>query len=77
MPRRNACHSRTNHIGAPAIPNEKHLLCVLLRLMQELPEQLSAALLHTVGAGDKAAVKEGIAAAAQHGVNLCVRQIHI
>ena len=77
MPDRNTGQRRTGDIRPPAVPDKKHLPCVQLRLMQKLPEQLSASLLHTVGAGHKTAVKGGVAAAAQHRIDLRLRQVHV
>ena len=77
MPRSYPCQCGPGHIGAPAVPDEKHLPGVQFRLVQKLFEQSAAALLHTVGAGDEASRKLGVAAAAQHGVDLRLRQVHI
>ena len=77
MPRSYPCQRGPGHIGAPAVSDEKHPPGVQFRLVQKLFEQSAAALLHTVGAGDEAPRKLGVTAAAQHGVDLRLRQVHI
>ena len=77
MPGSDARQRGPGHIGAPAVTDEKQLPRREAGFLQKALEQSAAALLHTVSTGDKAAVKAGIAAAAQHRVDLRLRQVHI
>ena len=77
MPGGDARQRGPGHIGAPAVTDEKQLLRREAGFLQKALEQSAAALLHAVSAGDKAAVKAWIAAAAQHRVDLRLRQVHI